>query len=163
MSTKTEAAEIKAFHGDPDLKSKLLTRIAAHEKADAIAQGAYERWNGNVKRCAVGCSLRDLSDRGNPPNDWHAEMERVLGVPAWLAHLEDRVFESLPFEDSKIWPRRFSEALPVGVNLDGLADRLAIRRLREECLPLSGSWPESIRAKVVAAIELCISLGIAGI
>ena len=55
------------------------------------------------------------------------------------------------------WPRRFAEAIPVGVSLDGLADELAIARLREECLPLSGKWPESIRAEVVAAIEQVIA------
>src|ERR1700752_2874013 len=128
-------SDVLTFHKDPALKEMLLVRIAAHEEADAIQKGAYDEWNGEVHRCAVGCSLRDLSDRIAAPHDWHAEMERVLGVPVWLAALEDRVFESLPDEDAKTWPRRFSEALPIGSDLDGLADRLAVRRLREECLP----------------------------
>src|ERR1700752_398285 len=154
MSTKTT---IKTFHGDPELKTKLLVRIGGHEQADAIVQGSYETWNGDVHRCAVGCSLRDLADRENPPSDWHQAMEDVLGIPVWLAHLEDRVFEGLSSEDAKAWPRRFSEALPVGTNLDGLNDRLAVRRLRGECVPLSGTWPESSRVQVVAAIEQCIA------
>jgi hypothetical protein len=145
------------FHDDPAVKDLLLARIGAHEQADAIARGAYEKWNGGVKRCAVGCSLRDLSERGDEPEDWHRAMEDVLGVPYWLARLEDHVFEHLPDELAKGWPRRFSEALPVGVSLDGLADRLAVRRLREECLPQSGVWPGSVRAEVVAAIEQVIA------
>jgi hypothetical protein len=84
----------------------------------------------------------------------HLRQERAV---AWLARLEDRVFEGMTAEDAKGWPRRFSEAVPVGVSLDGLADRLAIRRLREECLPLSGTWPKSVRAQVVAAIEQTIA------
>src|ERR1700677_1110689 len=154
MTTETE---VITFHGDPKLKRKLLARITAHEKADAIAQGTYETWNGGVHRCAVGCSLRDLTDKDNQPTDWHQTMEDVLGVPVWLASLEDRVFEGMTSDDAKGWPKRFSKALPVGVNLDGLADRLSIRRLREECLSLSGQWPESIRAQVVAAIEQTIA------
>ncbi len=154
----TEATEILTFHNDPKIKKRLLARIAAHEKADAIAQGSYEKWNGAPVRCAVGCSVRDLMEHGPEPEDgWHEEMERLLGVPVWLASLEDKVFESLPSKDAKLWPRRFSQALPIGADLDGLADRLAIRRLREECLPLSGTWPESIRAQVVAAIEQTIA------
>jgi hypothetical protein len=146
-------ATILTFHEDPKLKEQLLVRIGAHEQADAIAKGAYEKWNGGVKRCAVGCSLRDLAERGDEPEDWHQAMEDILGVPAWLARLEDTVFEHLPDELAKGWPRRFSEAVPVGVSLEGLADRLAVRRLREECLPLAPGWPERVRGQVVAAVE----------
>src|ERR1700757_2778572 len=116
------------FHNNPAEKIALLERIGAHEVADAIAQGSYESWNGSARRCAVGCSVRDLDERGDEPSDWHARYEEVTGIPAWLAQLEDRVFEGLPSDVAKGWPRRFSEAVPVGVSLDGLADRLAIRR-----------------------------------
>jgi hypothetical protein len=145
------------FFSDPKVKDLLLARIGAHEEIDAIQKGSYEKWNGQPARCAVGCSVRDLSEREGVPSDWHAEYERILGIPIWFAKLEDQVFEHLPDELAKSWPRRFSEAVPVGVNLDGLADRLAVRRLREECLPLSGAWPESVRAQVVAAIEQVIA------
>jgi hypothetical protein len=141
----------------PETKAKLVGRAHAHAEADAIIQGTYERWNGHVKRCFVGCAVRDLTDRDNQPTSWHAEFEHQGFGPLWLAYLGERVFEGMNPEDAARWPVRFAEALPVGASLDGLADRLAVRRLREECLPLSGSWPESVRAQVVAAIEQTIA------
>jgi hypothetical protein len=47
--------------------------------------------------------------------------------------------------------------MPSGKSADHLLDLLAIRRLREECLPLAPSWPESVRGQVVAAIEEVIA------
>lgn len=147
------------FHNESALKARLLERIGAHEQADSLMQGVYWEQVGDAWRgCAIGCSLRDLSDHDEeePPDGWHAEMERVLGIPEWLAALEDHVFEGLPLADAKLWPRRFSEAVPVGADLSRLADRLAVRRLREECLPLAPSWPPALREQVVPAIHTAI-------
>ena len=151
---------LTTYHGDPKVKASLLRRISAHEKADRLTQGTYGSMNGHWRGCAVSCSLatRNGTFNGEQVTDGlHAEYPKQLGLPEWLAHLEDRIFEGLPQEEAMQWPRRFAEAIPVGVSLDGLADELAIARLREECLPLSGKWPESIRAEVVAAIEQVIA------
>lgn len=115
------------FHSDPALKALLLERIAAHEAADRIVQGKY--WSagadGVFRGCAVGCSLRDLTDtEGPPPGGWHAEMERRFGITKRLAQWEDAIFEGLPADEARAWPRRFAEAVPVGVDLDGLPDQL---------------------------------------
>ena len=151
---------LTTYHGDPKVKAKLLRRIAAHEKADRLTQGTYGTMNGHWRGCAVSCSLatRNGTYHGKQVDTGlHAEYPKQFGLPEWLAHLEDRIFEGLPRDEAMQWPRRFAEAIPVGVSLDGLADELAIARLREECLPLSETWPESIRAEVVAAIEQVIA------
>lgn len=62
-----------AYHGDPAIKAKYLTRIQAHEAADEIIHGKY--WE-NGKGCAVGCTVHSNS---------HAAFETELGIPRMLA------------------------------------------------------------------------------
>jgi len=160
--TAVEDDTLRAFHGDQGTKDKLLERIGAHEQADAIARGFYweqDEDEGDYRGCAVGCSLHDPGQAplNRDGEGLHALYPERLGLPEWLAHLEDRLFEGMPAEAAMTWPRRFAEAIPVGADFDGLADRLAIRRLKEECLPLSGHWPESVKARVVASIEQTIA------
>jgi len=148
------------FHGDPAVKEQLLSRIAEHERLDRIVQGAYwEVVDGEWKGCAVGCSLHDVNDRGSRKAEawdaerWHAEMELVLGIPAWLADLEDEIFEGLSTEDARGWPRRFSEAVPIGVELgQEFANRLSIARL-EALLLIAPTWFEGVREPTVAALR----------
>ncbi len=98
-------------------KTELLARIARHGALDTIAQGAYADAGGNglLRVCAVGCAMVEPADETPSINDWHRAMEDMWGIPAWLGELEDRVFEGLPLEEAKTWPRRFVEAIPVGL------------------------------------------------
>jgi hypothetical protein len=146
-TTATADEGLRAFHGSQELKDGTLTQVRLHREADEIVKGRYF---SEGKGCAVGCMTHN-------PEGGHDEYPTRWGLPEWLAFLEDRIFESLPIEKAKLWPERFIAAIPVGADFDGLADRLAIRRLKEECLSLSGKWPESIRAQVVGAIEQTIA------
>lgn len=137
--------DLRTFYNRPELKEKLLHRIGEHEKYDAIARGSYESWTATrlggmaPKRCAVGCSVRDLWEAGTEPADWHEAMQDMFAIPEWLAYLEDAIFEGMPFDASKGWPRRFAEAIPVGVpmgDLSPIMDRLSVQRLRLEVMPL---------------------------
>lgn len=83
----TDAAPLRAFHGDPAIKRKYLARILAHAKADEIVQGIGYEHNGTVRGCAVGCTL-DVYD--------HARYPIELGLPEWIGHLEDCIHEGLP-------------------------------------------------------------------
>ena len=144
------ATKLRAYHGDSDLKDSTVELARLGREADEFVHGLYYKENGGREFCAVGCLTHD------PEGGHHLYPER-WGIPEWLAHLEDGIFEGLPIEKAKLWPERFLSAIPVGADFDGLADRLAIRRLKEECLPLSGQWPESVRAEVVAAIEQTVA------
>lgn len=135
------------------INEQLLARIAEHERLDTIVKGVYwEQANGKWKGCAVGCSLKDPDDH-TPLSGTHELYPERLGLPEWLARLEDAIFEGLPDDESLTWPRRFAEAIPVGADLSGLEDSLAVRRMRERLLPLATSWPESIRDQTISAIE----------
>lgn len=123
---------LQAYLNNPALKDAFLTQIAAHEAADAVTQGLYgDMEEGRFKGCAVGCSLRSLNILQGKADVMdklrlHQRYEAELGLPTWLAYIEDHVFEMLPVELARTWPRRFSEAIPVGVEV---TDRLLARLL----------------------------------
>lgn len=94
---------MKTFHNDPKIKEKYLKRLKQHAEADNIIQGIG--WE-NGKGCAVGCTLENYG---------HGQYEIELGIPEWLAHLEDRVFEGLDAEQAKRFPVDFLESVPIGI------------------------------------------------
>lgn len=97
---------MQAFFNDQKIKERFLSRIHEHAKADEIVKGKY--WEGG-KGCAVGCTIHD-SD--------HAQYEKQLGIPEWLARVEDTFFEHLPNENAKIWPASFLKAINLGADLE---------------------------------------------
>lgn len=123
-----------SYLGDPDLKAAFLAEITKHEQQDQFIKGTYGRMNGSFKGCAIGCSLHSLNvlhgktgKASAQHTGQHARYEAELGLPTWLAHLEDRLFEGLPDDLSVTWPRRFAEAIPVGaVVTDALLARILL-------------------------------------
>ena len=93
------------FHGRQELKDQRIAQVRAHREADQLVKGIY--WEKG-KGCAVGCTVHG--------ND-HRAYEIELGIPAELAFLEDRIFEGLPNGQAMLWPERFLQAIPVGVDL----------------------------------------------
>jgi len=94
--------ELKAFHNKQDNKQKILTQLESHYKADEIIKGTY--WEEG-KGCAVGCTVH---------SDNHKCYETELGIPEWLARLEDYLFENLPNKKAKEFPLKFIQSIPVG-------------------------------------------------
>lgn len=111
---------MKAFHGDPEIQKLYLDRVRAHAKADEIVKGEY--WEDG-KGCAVGCTVH--SDR-------HSDFERLLGIPTWLAYLEDIIFEKLPNKEAKKWPVEFLEAINLGSNLNQIRPTIMVYILDEK-------------------------------
>src|ERR1700678_1712505 len=97
---------MEAFHNDPKIKKKYLARVSAHRKADELIKGKY--WEAG-KGCAVGCTIHS-SD--------HGAYETELGIPRWLARVEDRIFEGLSDQEAKKWPEAFLQAINPGANLN---------------------------------------------
>lgn len=155
-TTRKDPVTLLAFKDDPAIKDKLLERIGEHERRDAIIKGTYGELNGHFRGCAVGCSLHDWDTKEVINSNMHALYPERLGLPAWLAYLEDRIFESLPEKEATTWPRRFAEAIPVGADFSKLADELSIKRL-ERTLELKPNWPENIADQVSEAIEEVIA------
>jgi hypothetical protein len=97
---------MQAFHNDEKIKSKYLDRVVAHQKADNLIRG--KGWE-NGRGCAVGCTLEEYD---------HAKYETELGIPAWVASLEDILFENMSEEKSRTWPEEFLKAVNVGADLE---------------------------------------------
>lgn len=97
---------MRAFHNDEKIKSKYLARVRKHADADEIVKNNYLK---NGKGCAIWCTIHKTK---------HSRYESELGVPEWLAHLKDRIFEGLPNERAKRWPLEFLEAINVGADLN---------------------------------------------
>lgn len=106
-----------SFHNDQEIKEKYLNRVIKHRELDNLIQGTG--WE-NGKGCAVGCTLENYD---------HSRYPIELGLPEWLARLEDRIFEGLPRKEAILWPERFLESIPVGINLEKIKHMLAIKRL----------------------------------
>lgn len=148
------------YLGQPDLKAAFLAEIGKHEAADAFIKGTYGRMDGHFRGCAIGCSLHSLNvlqgRREDERTDAHARYEPELGLPIWLAYVEDNIFESLPMEAAKVWPRQFAEAVPVGVTVP---DRLLAKILRWTLAdPTYGCRHAIDRAEIRAVVDRIVTL-----
>jgi len=132
-----------AYHGDPAIKAKYLTRVREHARLDHLVQGIG--WHEG-RGCAVGCTLESYN---------HSRYPIELGIPEWLAHLEDQIFEELPWEAARTWPERFLVAIPVGADLAPVQWQQAIWRhtrqldaLKDNAKPYATEVRDAIRLVV---------------
>lgn len=95
---------MQSFHNDLVVKNKYVSRVAEHMAADNITRGTG--WKDG-KGCAVGCTLEAYK---------HERYEIELGLPEWLAYLEDSLFDGMSLEKSKSWPKVFLESIPLGIS-----------------------------------------------
>ena len=72
----------------------------------AVCGAAY--WEGG-KGCAVGCTIHSAD---------HNQYEKKLGIPIWLARVEDRLFEGMSNKSAKAWPEQFLRAINPGADLN---------------------------------------------
>ncbi len=129
-----------SFHNDPAVKQKYIDRVTAHAAADRLIQGTgWERGKG----CAIGCTLEAYD---------HSRYPVELGLPEWLAHLEDRIFEALPTERAMHWPSEFLAAVPVGVDVEPVKYRLTILRM-QRLLPAIEDNREPYAREVETAVR----------
>jgi hypothetical protein len=150
-----EQAALVSYLGKADLKAALLVEIGKHEQADQVAKGTYGEMNGQWHGCAIGCSLRSLNILQQQPDvnlrtGEHERFPPELGLPLWLAFAEDHIFENLPDDLATTWPRRFAEAIPLGVDLTDLVAPLMLWTLAD---PVWGVLPtvENTEVKKIVA------------
>ena len=105
---------MKAFHGSDETKQLYLERVRAYAAADELIHGTY--WENGRGR-GVGCTLHSVD---------HRAYESELGIPAVLAHLEDRIFDGLPPDRAKLWPEQFLSSIGVGADLSGIWPQFAV-------------------------------------
>ena len=142
-----DMTELLSFHNDSIVKEKYLNRVIAHAKADEIIKGTY--WEEG-KGCAVGCTIH---------SDSHKAYEKELGLPEWLARLEDTIFEGLPNKDAKVFPQQFLEAIPIGKNLNKVKWQFCIFVLKENIeRVLLLEISDELKKEVIDAIKACLKL-----
>ena len=110
---------MKAFTDTTITKAELLKELKWHQAQDNFVRGWYFR---DGKGCAVGCSLESIArtkgvhlDRGYGQ---HKLYEQHTGIPEWLAHVEDTLFERMSIDRSKTWPVEFIKAINEGADLE---------------------------------------------
>ena len=103
-----------SFHGKEEVKQKYVSRMKAHIEADELVRGEIG-YNG--KGCAVYCTLNRYD---------HACYQNELGLPEWLARLEDTLFEGMSLEKSKTFPLLFLQAINPGSKLDNVFHKFCI-------------------------------------
>lgn len=89
----------QAYHNDETFKAQMVAAAEAHRNADEYISGTYGgRTNGSFRGCSVGCSLFDVATiRGIAIDGWsdHETLADALGVPHWVTHLQDTLFEGV--------------------------------------------------------------------
>ena len=128
--------KMRAYHGDPKLKSLMVKEVKWHRDQDLIVQGTYGNSNEvGSKFCAVGCAIDSLNRKlgKNLPNQGHKYLEEELGIPEALTQLWDSIFEKLPEERALDFPLQFIKAIPVGADLSLVAPKFIVFVL-EDCL-----------------------------
>jgi len=133
---------MQAFHNDEKIKQKYLNRIKAHAKADEIVKGVY--WE-NGKGCAVGCTIHSSN---------HSSYEEELGIPEWLALVEDAIFEQLPSNEAKLWPVKFLSTINIGADLNKIKAPFVIFILKSNF----DNFDHSKYPECKSAIDKCIEL-----
>lgn len=113
---------MRAFTDTLVTKEQFVKEIVWHWEQDAFVQGVYETMDLDevFRGCAIGCSIHSIATLTQQPLDCsdHSLYEKYLGVPEWLAKVEDAIFEGLPKNEAEEWPLQFTEAIKVGADLD---------------------------------------------
>ena len=131
-----------AYHGDPAIKLKYVSRVTAHQKADELVRGIY--WVGG-KGCAVGCTVHSPE---------HKAYETELGMPEWFARLEDMIFEGMSEAASCRFPLGLISTIPVGfAEWDRLYHEFCAYVLRDVCKFDRTAFPD-----VAAAVDDIVRL-----
>lgn len=149
---------LQAFHNDPKLKADLLVEVEKHRRADAIVAGTYEEYraDGQFIGCAVGCSIESLNRlRGRHfKKSNHAAYPKLVGVPEWLAQLQDAIFEDMPAERRAKWPGQFWKAIRPGADLESVKAPFLIYILKQTLTNVDCSKFPEVKEAVHRVIKL---------
>jgi hypothetical protein len=144
---------MKAYEGIIT-KKEFVAELVKHQEADDFIRGTY--WK-NGKGCAVGCSIESVSRLKNLElknfSD-HEKYPELLGIPEWLAQLEDALFENMALKKSKSWPVDFAEAIHTGADLEKIRVPFLVVLLRHSLVSLSKVQFDAVQyPNVVSAVN----------
>ena len=134
---------MKAFHGKQSIKDKYVSRVQEHIRLDNLTKGAT---GDNGKGCGIACTLDMVYDHSLYPIE--------IGIPEWMARLEDSLFEGMSLEKSKTFPEVFLKAIDVGADLEKVKTPFIIKVLERNLRSLDYcEFDKENNPEVVAAIE----------
>jgi hypothetical protein len=134
--------KLKAYHNDKSIKDKYVKRVTWHFEQDNIIRGIG--WDGG-KGCAIGCTLEKYD-----PSQYPIE----LGIPEWLARVEDTLFEGMSKDKSRTWPIDFLRAVNIGSDLEAIKAPFLIFALKDTLETFDSlEYPD-----VKKAVEVTIAL-----
>lgn len=153
---------LQSYLNDPELKKAFVAEIIKHRKADQVIKGTYgDNEHPEKGFCAVGCSIHSLNKilKKKTSTNNHKAYESLIGVPEWLAHLEDTIFEGLPDEEAEKWPEQFAKAIPVGVDLDPVKWKFSAFILKENIeRVLTLNISDDLKKQVVDSIRQVLNV-----
>lgn len=147
---------MQSFLNDPQLKKDLLAEVEKHRLADDFVAGTYgKELNGRFVGCVVGCSIESLNRiRGKKFRTWNHKAYEDIGIPEWLAKVQDVVYEGLPSDRKSLWAEQSWKSMPVGINLDRLKDPFMILVLRSTYDTFDHQRFPNIKSAIDRVIEL---------
>lgn len=128
-----------AFKNDPALYEMVRDQVAAHTAADEVIQGRY--WE-NGKGCFIGCIAH---------SDSVYTVEDMTGFQIMLTRIAECIFEGLPNDVAKGFPKRIIDAPKVGADLS-LVSWKFLHWLIDDVLKEYGD--NAIRAACAPAIQI---------
>lgn len=133
----TTSTSILAFHGDQALRDETVARMRHHREQDDFIRGTYVQLLGDdaprLRGCFHGCLTAEklVEERSvvmleEDFVNWHAETERIFGIPRRLGSLLDDTFERLDAAAAGRFAVEVTEAIPVGADLSRVVDLLMV-------------------------------------
>jgi len=151
-----------SYHSDENLKGLVVAEMKKHQEQDQFIKGAYKKLNGKFKGCAVGCTIDSINVilGKSYKTDEHKIFEEALGVPEWLARLQDLLFESLPIGENSQFAVDFLSSIPVGINLEPVKWKFCSFILKEgiDRMISQPHLSDELRKKVVNAMRGVLNL-----
>ena len=122
-------ANLLSYNSDKNLKAMMVEEMKIHQKQDDLIKGTYSKINGDFKGCAVGCGVRSLNVKLGKEikYNYHAVYALELGLPEWLARLEDIIFEFIKVDlDKKLLDLKEEFSKKLKGKIDGTEVALSI-------------------------------------
>ncbi len=152
-----------SYHNDENLKCLVVSEMKKHQEKDQFIKGAYdEEVNGEFKGCAVGCTIDSINlilGKSYRTSE-HKVFEEAIGVPEWLARLQDSFFENLPRTENGQFAIDFLQSIPIGINLEPIKWKFCSFILKEgiDRILLQPGLPDELRWNVVNSMRGALNL-----
>lgn len=138
-----------SYHNSEEVKRQHVEMAKRHYEQDMLVAGTYGKENGRFEGCSVGCFAHEIAPTRA---DYHAVVAEAAGWPEWLVQLSDTLFEGLPGGERERFHVVVREAVPVGVDLEPVRHRLAVRRMDRLIASMSESAYAG-RDEVIGVLE----------